>query len=140
LKGAELVGVIAPLSVGEITVHEDGVITDETIADPITIDQPSQKKLQGVTHTVSLASELVKKILKHINGAPVSGTVSLAGWRDSVAAAIGLQPPDIPVDQKDRKTTDVHSGWLTADFGTCSEDVEDGAVQRYGRSCLLSYE
>jgi hypothetical protein len=28
-----------------------------------------------------------------IDGAPVSGTVSLAGWRDSVTAAIGLQPP-----------------------------------------------
>jgi hypothetical protein len=37
LKGAEVVGVIAPLSAGEITVHEDGVTTDETIADPITI-------------------------------------------------------------------------------------------------------
>jgi hypothetical protein len=45
LKGAELVGVIAPLSTGEITVHEDDVITDETIADPITIDQPSQEEL-----------------------------------------------------------------------------------------------
>jgi hypothetical protein len=28
-----------------------------------------------------------------IDGAPVSGTVSPAGWRDSVTAAIGLQPP-----------------------------------------------
>jgi hypothetical protein len=33
-----------------------------------------------------------------IDGAPVSRTVSLAGWRDSIAAAIGLRPPDIPAD------------------------------------------
>jgi hypothetical protein len=75
-----------------------------------------------------------------IDGAPVSGMVSLAGWRDSVVAAIGLRPPDVPADQKDRKTTDVHSGWLTAHFDTCPEDAEDGAVQRYAQSCLLSYE
>jgi hypothetical protein len=60
LKDAEVVGVITPLSAGEITVHEDCVTTKETIADPITIEQPSQEELRGVTHTVSLASELVK--------------------------------------------------------------------------------
>jgi hypothetical protein len=75
-----------------------------------------------------------------IDGAPVSGTVSLAGWRDSVVATIGLRPPNVPADQKDRKTICVHSGWLTAHFDTCSEDAEDGAVQRYARSCLLLYE
>jgi hypothetical protein len=75
-----------------------------------------------------------------IDGALVSRTVSLAGWRDSVATAIGLQPPDVPADQKDRKMTDVHSGWLTAHFDTCPEDAEDSVVQRYARSCLLSYE
>jgi hypothetical protein len=60
LKGAEVVGLIAPLSAGEITLHEDGVTTEETIADPIMIEQSSQEELQGVTHTISLASELVK--------------------------------------------------------------------------------
>jgi hypothetical protein len=60
VKGAEVVGVIVPLSAGEITVHEDGVTTEETITDPIMIEQPSQEELQGVTHTVSLASELAK--------------------------------------------------------------------------------
>jgi hypothetical protein len=58
--GVEVVGVIASLSAGEITVREDRVTTEETIADPITIEQPSQEELQGVTHTVSLASELAK--------------------------------------------------------------------------------
>jgi hypothetical protein len=75
-----------------------------------------------------------------IDGAPVSRMVSPAGWRDSVAAAIGLRPLDVPADQKDRKTMDVHSRWLTTHFDTCPEDAEDGAVQRYARSCLLSYE
>jgi hypothetical protein len=45
LNGAEVVGVIAPLSTGEITVHEDGVTIEETIAEPITIEQPSQEEL-----------------------------------------------------------------------------------------------
>jgi hypothetical protein len=67
LKDAEVVGVITPLSAGEITVHEDGVTTKETIADPIMIEQPSQEELQGVTHTVSLASELVKTNSEALN-------------------------------------------------------------------------
>jgi hypothetical protein len=72
LKDAEVVGVITPLSVGEITVHEDGVITEETIADPITIEQPSQEELQGVTHSVSLASKLTKTNSEALNLAVVT--------------------------------------------------------------------
>jgi hypothetical protein len=60
------------LSAGEITVHEDGVTTEETIADPITIEQPSQEELQGVTHTVSLASELTKTNSEALNLAVVT--------------------------------------------------------------------
>ncbi len=75
-----------------------------------------------------------------IDGAPVSGTVSPAGWRDSFTTAIGLRPPDVPADQKDRKTSGAHSGWLTAHFDTCPEDAEDDVVQMYARSFLLSYE
>jgi hypothetical protein len=51
--------------------HEDRVTTEETIADPITIEQPSQKELQGVTHMVSLASELVKTNSEALNLAVV---------------------------------------------------------------------
>ena len=57
LKGAEVVGVIAPLSAGEITMHEDRVTTEETIADPI---------------TVSLSSELVKTNYEALNLAVVT--------------------------------------------------------------------
>jgi hypothetical protein len=35
-----------------------------------------------------------------------------------------------------KKTTDVHSGWLTAHFDTCPEGAEDAVVERYDRSCL----
>jgi hypothetical protein len=45
LKVAEVVGVIALLSTGEITVHEDHVTTEEIIADPIIIEQPRQEEL-----------------------------------------------------------------------------------------------
>jgi hypothetical protein len=66
----------------------------------------------------------------------VCGTVSPCGWRDSVRAAIGLQPSDVPTDQKDRKTKGVHSEWLTVHFDTCPEGAEDVVVQRYARSSL----
>jgi hypothetical protein len=36
------------------------VTTEDTIADPIAVEQPSQEEWQGVTHRVSLASELAK--------------------------------------------------------------------------------
>jgi hypothetical protein len=55
------------LSAGVITVHEDGVTMEETIADLIAIEQPSQEELQGVTHMVSLASKLVKINSKALN-------------------------------------------------------------------------
>jgi hypothetical protein len=45
-----------------------------------------------------------------INGTPVCGMVSFARWRDSVGQAIGILPPDVPVDQKDKKTMGMHSG------------------------------
>jgi hypothetical protein len=67
LKGAEVVGEITPLSTGEITVHETGVTTEDTIDDPIAVEQPSQEELQGTTHRVSLASELVKTNSEALN-------------------------------------------------------------------------
>jgi hypothetical protein len=57
-------------------------------------------------------------------------------WRDSVGEAIDIRPPDVPVDQKDKKTTDVHSGWLTTHFNTCPEGVEDTVIQRNVLSCV----
>jgi hypothetical protein len=42
LKGAKVVAEIAPLPVGEITVHEMGMMTEETVANPIIVEQPSQ--------------------------------------------------------------------------------------------------
>jgi hypothetical protein len=84
LKGAEIVGVIAPLSGGEITVHKDGVTTEETIADPITIEQPSQEELQCVTHTVSLASELMKTNSEALNLAVVTDEFDVDTFDENV--------------------------------------------------------
>jgi hypothetical protein len=72
LKGAEVVGEIALLCAGEITMHETSVTTEETIADPIAVEQPSQEELQGVTHRVSLASELAKTHSEALNFAVVT--------------------------------------------------------------------
>jgi hypothetical protein len=71
-----------------------------------------------------------------IDDTPLCGMVSSTGWRDSVGQAIGLRPPDIPVDQKDKKTMSMHSGWLTAHFNACSEGAEDAIIRRYVRSCV----
>jgi hypothetical protein len=57
---SKVVAEIAPLTISEINVHETGVVTEETIADPITVEQPSQEEWHSVTHRVSLASELAK--------------------------------------------------------------------------------
>jgi hypothetical protein len=71
-----------------------------------------------------------------IDGAPVSGMVSPAVWRDSITAAIGLRPLDILTYQKDKKMIGIHSRCLIAHFDTCPEDAEDAIIQRYARSCL----
>jgi hypothetical protein len=42
LKGAEVVAEIASLPGGEITVQETSIMTEEIIADPIAVEQPTQ--------------------------------------------------------------------------------------------------
>jgi hypothetical protein len=62
--------------------------------------------------------------------------VSPAGWRDFVGEAIGIRPSYVVVDQKDKKSSDVHSRRLTTHFDTCAEGAEDAVIQRYAQSCL----
>jgi hypothetical protein len=62
---------MSSLSSGEITVHEMGVMMEETIADPIAVEQLSQEEWQGVTHRASLASELAKTNSESLNLAVV---------------------------------------------------------------------
>jgi hypothetical protein len=85
------------------------------------------------THTFHLPSGEITVTLQDIamilglpiDGSPVCGMVSPAGWRDSIGHAIGLRPPDIAPDHKDRMMTGVHSEWLTAHFNTCPEGAEN---------------
>jgi hypothetical protein len=72
LKDADVVAEIAPLSAGEITVHETSVTTKETITNHIAVEHPSQEELQGVTHRVILVSELEKIISEALNLAVVT--------------------------------------------------------------------
>jgi hypothetical protein len=60
LKGTEVVAEIVPLPGGVITIQETGVTTEEIVVDPITVEQSTQEERHGVTHRVSLCSELVK--------------------------------------------------------------------------------
>jgi hypothetical protein len=94
LKGVDVVGVNAPLSTGEITAHEDGVTTEETIADPIMIEQPSQEELQGVTHTVSLASELAKTNSEALNLAVVIDEFGADTFDENVDAEQHVEEDD----------------------------------------------
>jgi hypothetical protein len=71
LKGAEVVAELTPLLGGEITVHETSVTTEDTIADPIVVEQPRQEEWQGVTHRVSLTRELAKTNSEALNLAVV---------------------------------------------------------------------
>jgi hypothetical protein len=65
-------------------VHEDGVTTEETITDPITIEQPNQEELQGVTHTVSLTSELAKTNYEALNLAVVTDEFDVDTFDENV--------------------------------------------------------
>jgi hypothetical protein len=60
------------LHVGEINVHDIGVMTEEHVVGPIAVEHPSQEELQGVTYRVSLASELAKTNSKALNLAVVT--------------------------------------------------------------------
>jgi hypothetical protein len=45
-------------------------------------------------------------------------------------------PPNVGVDEKDNKSSGVHSGWVTANFMTCLDGANDGVVQRYTHTWL----
>jgi hypothetical protein len=66
---------------GEISVHETDVMIEETIAEPIVTEQPSQEELQGVTHRVSLTSELAKINSKSLNLAVVRDECDALLWK-----------------------------------------------------------
>jgi hypothetical protein len=85
MKGAEVVVEIVPLFVSEITVHETGMTTKETIANTIVVEQPSQEELQGVTLRVSLASELAKTNSKALNLAAVTNEFDANTFDENVA-------------------------------------------------------
>jgi hypothetical protein len=62
-------------------------------------------------------------------------TIDHSMWRDYIGAAISIRPPDTPADRKDKKSSGLHSGWLTANFNTCPHGTEDRVIQSYARSC-----
>jgi hypothetical protein len=67
LKGADVVAEMTLLPGTKITVHETCMTTEETIADPIAVEQSSQEECQGVTHRISLTSELAKTNSESLN-------------------------------------------------------------------------
>jgi hypothetical protein len=71
-----------------------------------------------------------------IDGHPLSGPVDPISWRDRVGELIGIRPPNVGPNDKDEKPSSVHSSWLTVNFHTCHEGVNDSVVQRYVHAWL----
>jgi hypothetical protein len=94
LKGVEVVAEIAPLSVSEINVHKTDVMTEETIADPITVEHSSQEEWRGVTHRVSLASELAKTNSKALNLAVVTDEFDADTFAENVDTEQHIEEDD----------------------------------------------
>jgi hypothetical protein len=135
LKGAEVVAEIALLPVGEINVHETSVTTEETIPDPIAVEQPSQEEWLGVTHRVNLASELAKMNSEALNLAVVIDDFDANTFAENVNTEQhieeddetvrsesdegNVQPsvdtaPDVPIDTgEEGNEANVHSSAVT---------------------------
>jgi hypothetical protein len=71
-----------------------------------------------------------------IDGTPVCGPEPPAGWMDNIGAAIDIRPPNVGPDDKDKKSSGIHSGWVTAHFQTCPENANDCVFQRYAQAWL----
>ncbi|TVU24653.1 hypothetical protein EJB05_27102, partial [Eragrostis curvula] len=72
-----------------------------------------------------------------IVGLAMIGMVQPQGWRDMVEAALGLRPPEVEEDVKDRKTTGVSSAWLAEHFSNLEDpEAPDWLVERYARAWL----
>jgi hypothetical protein len=115
LKGAEVVTEMAPLSGGEITVHETGVTIEETIADPIVVERASQEEVQGSTHRVSLASELVKTNSEAMNLAVVTNKFNVDMFAENVDAEHHIEEDDKTVTSESDEEVIPHSVDTTLD-------------------------
>jgi hypothetical protein len=94
LKGVEVVAKIAPLPDGEITVQETGVMTEEIVADPIVVEQLTQEEWQGVTHRVSMYSELVKTNSEALNLAVVTDEFDVNTFDENVDSESCIEEDD----------------------------------------------
>jgi hypothetical protein len=94
LKGDEIVAEITPLPIDVINVHETGVTIEDTIADPIAVEQPSQEEWRGVTHRVSLASELAKTNSKTLNLAVITYDFDADTFAENVGTEQHIEEDD----------------------------------------------
>jgi hypothetical protein len=100
LKGAEVVAEITPLPGGEIDVHEMGVMTEETIANPIAVEKLTQEEWQDVTHRVNLGSELAKTNYEALNLAVDDEMAISESDEENVQPSVDTAP-DAPVSTVD---------------------------------------
>jgi hypothetical protein len=70
------------------------VAIEETIVDPITVEQPSQEEWQGATHRVSLASELAKIKYESLNLTMVTDEFDADMFAESVDAEQHVEKND----------------------------------------------
>jgi hypothetical protein len=113
LKGAEVVAEITRLSDGEITVHETDLTIEETIADPIAVEQPCQEEWPSVTHRVSLASELAKTNSEVLNLVVVRDEFDVDTFDENVDTEQHIEENDetgISVNDKENMQPSVDTG------------------------------
>jgi hypothetical protein len=97
LKDVEVVTEIALLPIGEISeinIHVTGVTIEETIDDPITVEQSSQEESQGVTHRLSLGNELTKTNSESLNLAVITDEFDVDTYDENVDTEQHIEEDD----------------------------------------------
>jgi hypothetical protein len=94
LKGVDVVVEIALLPVDEINIHDIGMTIEETIADPTAVEQSRQEEWHGVTHKVSLDSELAKTNSEALNLAVVTDEFDVDTFAENVDTEQHIEEDD----------------------------------------------
>jgi hypothetical protein len=69
-----------------------------------------------------------------IDGHLMCGLVDPAGWKDKVGELIDIRPPNFGPNDKDKKSSGVHSSWLIVNLHMCPNGANNGVVQRYAHT------
>jgi hypothetical protein len=98
-----VVAEIASLLGGEIHIQETGVTTEEIVADPIAMEQLTHEEWQGVTHRVSVGSELVKTNSEALNHVVVTDEFDIDMFDENVATEPHVEEDEEAIDDSNEE-------------------------------------